>query len=496
MEQLGTFCELKYGRSLPEKDRRGGEFPVYGSNGIVGWHDMPLTTGPTVIIGRKGSVGALQYSDKPCCPIDTTYYVDRSCTHVDLRWLFFMLHNLGLNALNKHVAVPGLDRNDAYEKELLVPPLGEQRRIAAVLDKADAILRQRQESLQLTEKLLQSVFIELFGSETAPRCPRVRLSDHLDFITSGGRGWAKYYSIQGDKFIRSLDVQMNEINDSQMIRVAPPKNAEADRTRVRTGDVLLTITGSLIGRVAPVTEAHAGAFVSQHVAILRTHGFRPEFLSWAISTQEGQRQIRKNQRGQMKPGLNFEQIGRLRIPRPSNELEETFTNLIQKRHSMLALQRGALEHTNFFFASLQQFAFRGELDLTRLVLESPGDAPPAREAEKPPAKTTKPKTAALFLKVPQATEAALKKLDDTASKGEPIPWSSDYFKYRILGTQPTPFSFGDVMQKAESVFDEAPPYEEIKDMILDLLGQGGAPALLRQRFDSLGRKEIVFEPTS
>ena len=52
------------------------------------------------------------------------------------------------------------------------------------------------------------------------------------------------------------------------------------------------------------------------------------------------------------------------------------------------------------------------------------------------------------------------------------------------------------MQKAESVFDEAPPYEEIKDMILDLLGQGGAPALLRQRFDSLGRKEIVFEPTS
>jgi type I restriction enzyme, S subunit len=139
----------------------------------------------------------------------------------------------------------------------------------------------------------------MFGSETAPRCPRVRLSDHLDFVTSGGRGWAKYYSKEGNKFIRSLDVQMNEINDSQMIRVAPPNNAEADRTRVRTGDVLLTITGSLIGRVAPVTNVHAGAFVSQHVAILRTHGFRPEFLSWAISTQEGQRQIRKNQTGQV-----------------------------------------------------------------------------------------------------------------------------------------------------------------------------------------------------
>ena len=141
----------------------------------------------------------------------------------------------------------------------------------------------------------------------------------------------------------------------------------------------------------------------------------------------------------------------------------------------------------------------------RIVLDSAADLPAAREPEKPAAEATKPKAGALFLQAPQAVEAVLTKLDDTVSNSEQIPWSANYFKYRILGAQPTPFSFGEIMQKAESVFDEPPPYEEIKGMILELLGQGDGRALLRQRFDLQideiskevsGSKEIVFGPAA
>jgi type I restriction enzyme S subunit len=467
---------------------------------------MTLYPAGTIVFAKSGmsaTLGRVYTLTKPCFVVSHLATINAE-TGVDTKFLAQFFRFSPPSRLIKDAAYPSIRLVDISELEIPLPPLEEQRRIAAVLVKADDLCRQRQKTLRLTEDLLQSTFIKTFGNETAPHCPRVSLSGYLDFITSGGRGWAKYYSKEGHKFIRSLDVQMNEIDDSQIVRVTPPRNAEADRTRTRTGDVLLTITGSLIGRVAPVTEAHAGAFVSQHVAILRTHGFQPEFLSWAISTQEGQRQIQKNQRGQMKPGLNFEQIGRLKIPRPSNELEETFTKLIKKRQSILAQQRDALEYTNSFFASLQQFAFRGELDLSRLVLESPSDAPPASEAEKAPTKVTKPQTGRLFIQAPQATEAALKKLDDIVTKGGPIPWSPEYFKYRILGTQSTPFSFSEVMQTVESIFDEA-PYEEIKDMIFGLLGQDGGTAILSQSFDLhiddetkdvSGRKEIVFGPAS
>ena len=406
-----------------------------------------------------------------------------------------LLENLGTGATFKEISKAVVSRI-----EIPVPPLDEQRRIAAVMDMADELRRQREDSLQLSEVLLQSVFIEMFGTETKPACPRARLSDHLDFVTSGGRGWAKYRSSEGAKFIRSLDVQMNEIDESQMIRVTPPMGAEADRTRVRVGDVLLTITGSLIGRVAPVTDAHAGAYVSQHVAILRTHGFQPEFLSWALSTQEGQQQIQKNQTGQTKPGLNFEQIGRLTIPRPSAEMEDTFCKLIRARRLILTEQRSSLQQAHDLFASLQQRAFSGKLDLSRLVLDEPkATIPRSGQAETAEPKMTPSGRVVLAFAVPQAIETTLKKLDDDLKKNETIPWSADYFKYRILGVQPGPFVFEDVMQRAATVFEEA-PYEEIKYILFDLLGKGGSPALLRQSFELVadgsdqgeGRKGIVF----
>lgn len=76
--KLGDICEFAYGDGLPAQQRNGGDVPVYGSNGIVGWHDHPLTNGPTIIIGRKRSIGEVHLSPKSCWPIDTTYYVD--CT--------------------------------------------------------------------------------------------------------------------------------------------------------------------------------------------------------------------------------------------------------------------------------------------------------------------------------------------------------------------------------------------------------------------------------
>lgn len=417
---------------------------------------------------------------------------------------FFQSASDEIQTLGAGATVQGVTLEKLSSLQIPLPPLVEQQRIAVVLDRTDALRRARRESLHLSDELLRAVFIKTFGSETSPACPRVKLSDYLDFITSGGRGWAKYYSAEGAKFIRSLDVRMNEINDSQMIHVTPPNNAEADRTRIRVGDVLLTITGSLIGRVAAVSDAHAGAYVSQHVAILRTHGFDPEFLSWALSMEEGQRQIQKHQTGQTKPGLNFDQIGRLTIPKPSEELEKAFVRLIRARRQILAHQRDALDCAETFFSSLQQRAFKGELDLSRLVLSAP-DVPAATvhfKFKSLTIKPTNPKVVLRLPKAPQSAEVELRRLDGALEKGEQISWSRDYFKYRLLARQSCPFSFADLSQRIQSVFTDA-PYEEIKDLILEMLGHGGQPAVLQQRFDlGLGAagegasdgKEIVFEP--
>ena len=131
--KLGDVCQFNYGNSLPSRNRISGDINVYGSNGIVGTHTKALTEGPTIVIGRKGSIGEVHYSSEGCWPIDTTYYIENKSIECDIFWLSFCLKSLDLNELNKAAAVPGLNREDAYKIKIPFPPLPEQQRIASRL---------------------------------------------------------------------------------------------------------------------------------------------------------------------------------------------------------------------------------------------------------------------------------------------------------------------------------------------------------------------------
>jgi type I restriction enzyme S subunit len=74
LPSVSDLVEISYGKGLKESDRKVGPVDVYGSNGVVGKHNVALTKGPSIIIGRKGSVGAVHFSPRQCWPIDTTYY--------------------------------------------------------------------------------------------------------------------------------------------------------------------------------------------------------------------------------------------------------------------------------------------------------------------------------------------------------------------------------------------------------------------------------------
>jgi len=129
---VGDFCPFHYGKGLPERNRIPGPYPVFGSNGQVGSHYQPFVNEPGIIIGRKGTVGAVHFSKLPFCPIDTTFYVV-SADYRDLRFTYYLLKSLGLDRMNADSAVPGLNREAAHKRKILVPPLSTQRAIAHIL---------------------------------------------------------------------------------------------------------------------------------------------------------------------------------------------------------------------------------------------------------------------------------------------------------------------------------------------------------------------------
>lgn len=137
---LGEVITLEYGKSLKESERDGGNFPVLGSNGRVGFHSSYLITGPCIIIGRKGSAGAVVWEENNCYPIDTTFFVKNRNDSILLKYLFHKLQTLNLIKDKQDGGVPGLNRNDAYKIRIPIPPLSEQERIVAILDKFDALV--------------------------------------------------------------------------------------------------------------------------------------------------------------------------------------------------------------------------------------------------------------------------------------------------------------------------------------------------------------------
>jgi type I restriction enzyme, S subunit len=139
--RLGDAVSFEYGKALGAEVRSGDGFPVFGSSGKVGSHCAFLIQGPGIIVGRKGTVGSVTWSDRPFWPIDTTYYVRwMPSVELDRRWTYWRLATLPLSRLDSSTGVPGLNRNDAYQLTFPAPPPPEQRRIAEILDTvADAI---------------------------------------------------------------------------------------------------------------------------------------------------------------------------------------------------------------------------------------------------------------------------------------------------------------------------------------------------------------------
>ncbi|OUM22327.1 hypothetical protein B8W70_26380 [Pseudomonas sp. 1239] len=114
--RLGDCVELAYGKALKAQDRVPGDYPVYGSSGVVGTHCECLVEGPGIVVGRKGNVGSVFWSDVSFFPIDTTYYVR---SDVPFSYVYFNLQRQRF--LNNDAAVPGLNREQAYALPFLLP---------------------------------------------------------------------------------------------------------------------------------------------------------------------------------------------------------------------------------------------------------------------------------------------------------------------------------------------------------------------------------------
>jgi len=159
----GEEISLEYGKALRGYDPEHGKYRVYGSNGPIGWHSKYLTTGPAVILGRKGAYRGVEFCRDPFWVIDTAYYVVPK-TELDARWLYYAIKHHKLGDIDDGSPIPSTTRAAVYVKEVRVPPLREQQAIACILGALDdkiELNRRRNRTLEaMARAIFQSWFVD------------------------------------------------------------------------------------------------------------------------------------------------------------------------------------------------------------------------------------------------------------------------------------------------------------------------------------------------
>lgn len=294
-------------------------FPYYGATGQVGWIDSFLTDGEYILLGEDGAPFLNPYAEKAYIIYGKTWvnnhaHILRSKTNNEFLCYY-------LNYFNYKNYVSGTTRlklTQAQMRKIPIPniPSDEQSRVVAhieelfsELDKVVGTLKTTKEQLEVyRQAVLKDAFSDFEKKDSIRNLTMV--------VTSGSRGWAKYYSNSGALFVRignlthsGIDIDFRDIQ-----HITPPDNAEGVRTRLQPNDVLVSITADL-GSIGFVSEKVEEAYINQHIALVRFQNpVQGRFMAWYLRSEYGQKDLLKNKRGGGKLGLGLDDIRDTPVP--------------------------------------------------------------------------------------------------------------------------------------------------------------------------------------
>ncbi|MES9518594.1 restriction endonuclease subunit S [Rhodococcus qingshengii] len=289
-------------------------------------------------IGRTSVAGRDLYTNEAIA----AFYADE--TRLDPRYLFHILPSAAGSVVTD-VAIKGatLNKRSLATIPLDLPPLPEQRRIAEILDTVDDQIRATEQIIAKLKLTKQGLVSDLFSGDW----PIARIGESATLITSGSRGWARYYSDEGAKFIRIGNLTRTHINlrfDS-LVHVRVPSDGEGGRTSLQRGDLLISITADL-GIIGVVPSDLGEAYINQHIALVRFNEeeSNSRWIGHYLSSPLGRAQFsRLNDQG-AKAGLNLPTISNLKFPAPSSAMQRKVVAVLDAlddrvTHAQLEVQK-------------------------------------------------------------------------------------------------------------------------------------------------------------
>ena len=338
---IGELTSIKTGKLDANASVANGRYPFFTCSKETLTIDSYSYDCECVLVAGNGDLNVKYYNGKFDAYQRTYIIEDASDGKLYMKYLYWFMSSY-INELRKQ-AIGGVIKyiklGNLTGAKIQLPSIKKQMEIVNIITKVNNVLCYRESQLHKLDELIQARFVEMFGDPITNSFGWEEhwLDEYIELLTSGSRGWAKYFTDVGNElFITIKNVKNNQITIDNIQYINAPNSKEAKRTRVKTGDLLISITADL-GRTGVVDEAISkrGAYINQHLSLVRLDQSRinPLYVSYFLETEGGKKQFESKKQNGVKAGLNFEAIRSLKILVPPMELQEkylTFVNQVNK----------------------------------------------------------------------------------------------------------------------------------------------------------------------
>ncbi|MES2666901.1 MAG: restriction endonuclease subunit S [Pseudomonadota bacterium] len=357
----GEEISLEYGKAIRGYDEIAAPIRVFGSNGPIGWTNTALAQGPGIILGRKGAYRGVHFSREPFFVIDTAYYV-KPKSDLDMRWLYYAIIHHKLGEIDDGSPIPSTTRAAVYVEDVAIPPLPEQREIAAVLGALDDKIELNRKTAAVLEEMARALYRSWFvdfdpvwakaegrhpahmDSATAALFPdrfddagvplgwrKMKLRDVSSVISKGTTPKSgDLEDLDESDMVNFLKVNLmtdtREVKWTKLDKVARSvHDTILKRSRLCAGDVLFSIAGT-IGRSSIMKSQYLPCNCNQAIAFIRPQDWIPsEFIWMAMNQEEVKEALLQGVVHAVQANLSLAKIGDAEIVVPQEkELRETF----------------------------------------------------------------------------------------------------------------------------------------------------------------------------
>jgi type I restriction enzyme S subunit len=364
---LISICKPKQWKTISTKELKENGYPVYGANGKIGYYDSYTHEFPTVLITCRGATcGTINISEPKSYVNGNAMALDNLSEEVNL---FYLSHYLKFRKLNDVIsgsAQPQITGQGLAKIQIPLPPLEQQKKIAAILDAADAYRQKTKALIGKYDELTQSLFLDMFGDPVKNEKGWEKVKASKYYEVRGRVGWKGYKKTdlrdEGAIVLGATHVNSSgELDLTKVVYLSNEKFEESPEIVVKLNDLIFVQRGNTIGKIGLVRNDLGKATINPVVLIFRPIGANPLFLLYLLMNKELNREFVNSNSGSAQPMITQKFMKDFLLIKVPINLQNQFAERVQAIELQKAQAQASLVKAEELFNSLLQKAFNGEL---------------------------------------------------------------------------------------------------------------------------------------